>query len=397
MSCFYILIFIAVCFGPLWDNLAIQFLEDLFCFVALIAGISGIIHAILDHAIYFKKIDFKIKSNSIVVPNPSRKDIIFSKKDNPYSIPYESIRHIRKDTEVTSRMKWRGEKEPRKVCIIKKKNGDKIKIRPDYLEGDFDEFVDNLKRVYEQNKGRYTAGTQDLIVDQFSREEEKDPLERVGGYLYENLISMDQGTKRIFKDNWKALSLLYPFYFSIISILFYFTFVSSPFVIKSALHFYVVIGCFISFVVTGIVVNSYYTKTYIEREQKISFYKMDPTFLYLLLLFLLFPFGFSETFSQEDIGLILILIIGLFVVFLGILNLITPKKLVIDDEAVRYTGRRRDDEDFEVKLSDIEEVNVNGMLAKNHGLEIITEDETYNCSLGNQYNRLISEMIKERM
>lgn len=120
--------------------------------IFLASGILGVIDVLIEDLFYMKKKDFKIKRNSIVLPNPSRKDILSSKEANPYSIPYLSIKQINKDKEVTLKMKLRGEKEPRKVCIIEKKNGDKIKLRPDYFKDDFDSFVDTLIKVYNQNK-----------------------------------------------------------------------------------------------------------------------------------------------------------------------------------------------------------------------------------------------------
>lgn len=127
--------------------------EQIFNLVFLFAALDLLITGLLQHLPYTKKIDLTIMKNEITVPNPPLKEIILSKNDDPYSIPYNSIKRIKKDKEVTLRMKLKGKKEPKKVCIIEKKNGNKIKIRPDYLAGDFDEFVDKLIEVYDQRKG----------------------------------------------------------------------------------------------------------------------------------------------------------------------------------------------------------------------------------------------------
>lgn len=152
ISLFGLLIFGLLTTGFLKDNTGGLF-KEITDLAFLIAGICGIIAALVGHLPYTKKIDYIIKDRGVVLPNPPRKDIISSKVDNPYFIPYESIRRIEKGKEKTLRMKFRGEKEPRKVCIIEKKNGNKIKIRPNYLAGDFDEFVDKLIEVYDQRKG----------------------------------------------------------------------------------------------------------------------------------------------------------------------------------------------------------------------------------------------------
>lgn len=121
-------------------------------FIVLIMFFGGLIiefEAIFYYLFYIRKVDFILHRKGVVVPNPPRKDIIKDlKTTEPYFIPFHDVESIKTKKELTPQMKIVGVKEPRKVCIIKKENGDKIKLREDYFEDDYDEFVNKLIEVY---------------------------------------------------------------------------------------------------------------------------------------------------------------------------------------------------------------------------------------------------------
>ena len=95
-------------------------------------------------------------------------------------------------------------------------------------------------------------------------------------------------------------------------------------------------------------------------------------------------------------GTVIVVAAGAILLLFSLLNHLKPKKLLISDGSITYEGKK-EDKNFSVKLSEIKQVDVNGILDSRPGLKITSVDEIYNCDFGKKYNQMIYDKIRNKI